>query len=71
MTKIKRTAKWMKYLTIAELRHMKDWQKSLTLKSFVVNREYQTKSNGIICWECKTIEKKLLKAGVRLPFSLT
>ena len=70
-TKIKRTAKWHKPLTIAELRHLNEHIKPCTLREFKAVRDYQReqcKRYNIMlidtCWICYTIERKLIDANV-------
>jgi len=69
---MKRTSKWMKHLTIKELKHMKENQDSLSLRSFKVNREHQKKfdaeNRGMrACLACNHIAYKLMDAGVLPP----
>ena len=71
---MKRTAKWMKHLTIAELKHMKELQDTLSLRSFLKNRKAQkeweakARADGFdhftACHDCNHIEFKLQEAGV-------
>lgn len=74
---MKRTAKWMKHLTIKELKHMRD-SNAPSLRMFVQQRIHQKRMKaerlasdpdlpmGIAepCFECRSIEHKLREAGV-------
>ena len=65
--KMKRTAKWMKALTIKELKHMQELQSTLTLKDFkstrIFQKDLEAKFGSIACWECRCIERKLKESG--------
>ena len=51
-------AKWQKKLTIAQIWHIKETTQSGTLAQFKRNRIGQI-AEGIECFECKEIAKKL------------
>jgi len=68
---MKRTAKWMNHLTISELKHIKENNATLSLRSFKWTREKQrdlaarlNEDLWRICVECNVIENKLKEAGV-------
>jgi hypothetical protein len=67
---MKRTAKWMKSLTMKELRHMKAHQHTVTLREFAQLRRGQRDMAKRLdldlwrmCFDCDRIEGKLLDAG--------
>jgi len=61
--------RWQQALTKQQLRHMRKWQPSLTLNSFMINREHQknieeTEVRYNACPECAAIEARLREKGV-------
>jgi hypothetical protein len=74
---MKRTAKWHKHLTLAELRHLKEWN-ALSLVRFQKLRQDQERQKAESlarwpdlhigaaepCFDCRHIEFKLREAGV-------
>lgn len=66
---IARRYKWQRTLTLAQLRHMAQYQNTLTLRDFRRTREEQKrimeKEGGYeLCFECLEIERRLKLAGV-------
>ncbi len=73
-TRIKRTAKWHKFVTLDEMRHLKEMN-SLSLRVLRNNidamNERRAKNpiapwNAMGCGECRHIFNKLTNAGVRV-----
>jgi hypothetical protein len=69
------TMRWQKTLTKAQLKHLREYQDTLTLREFKLNRiaqkkfEVQMRESGLFapaCGECNEIETRLLRRGVKL-----
>jgi hypothetical protein len=61
---MKRTAKWHKKLTIAELKHLCDDVGSCTLRAVEDQIKWQKDNGGgSVCWECWGIGRKLGMVG--------